>query len=760
MTPVMIALLLLTTIICLLLAKLWRLSHPPASTSLTTTPFAQLDSSLVADALCEGYFDVDLNSGHYQVSDHWLSSTGYQRDQLPAQMTDMLRLIVHADHIDSVLSAIEQAVESRSSEKIIDDFRLKHADGHLIWMHGMAQLVFDSSGKPIRLLASHSNVSEVKNSEQSLLNGQILAGLREYYFDLTTSTLSLGPQPIHGTVVKRADQWQRFSMEKMAHQDDIEKIMAAIKAAQTSGQPLETEFRIVTPTDQVRIVRVFGQLDTNAAGVFIGVRGVCRDITEQRRKESRYVEFGKLLEESRTGLVITRISDLSTLFVNQTFCADSGFSQTEALSKSANEFLKDWSSEQIKALFLSLKNSQTGSSDQIHETGHVWRKNGTAYPADAWTQLTQWQGETAIATMILDISEREQIQQALKRSEQKYRLLFDALPDGVALISTDSMIIDCNQELAASHGWHREELIGKPTSLLITENSVAQQIELIEEVTKFGSFVKEGTDRHRDGSQLFFEAHGRALTLDEEPLVVCVLRDVTERHRYIHELKQQKVDIEQFTFSISHDLKSPLITIEGFAEILAENLENMNLNEAKHDLQRISSAAGKMHLLLTELLEYSRLGMAPKQAEKIAMNEIIQDSLDRVAGQVAAAGATIATQADLPVISGNPGQLAQLYQNLIDNAIKFSRDGHPANIELGWEPAEACFFVDDNGCGIPAGYQEKVFSLFDQLDPEQAGSGIGLATAKRIVEAHGGKIWLQSPSPLGGTKFCFTLKNQ
>ena len=224
-------------------------------------------------------------------------------------------------------------------------------------------------------------------------------------------------------------------------------------------------------------------------------------------------------------------------------------------------------------------------------------------------------------------------------------------------------------------------------------------------------------------------------------------------------LKQQKAEIEQFTYSISHDLKSPLVTIEGFSEILAENLATNDLENAQSDLRRINKAASKMHVLLTELLEYSRLGITPHSTTPTAMNDIVEDALERVAGQVLETSAQITVAPDLPTVNGNPDRLAQVYQNLIDNSIKFRHPDRPIEIELGWDPEKNCFFVDDNGRGIELQFQNKVFALFDQLDPEQPGSGIGLATVKRIIDTHEGKIWVESPSALGGTKISFFLPN-
>ena len=280
---------------------------------------------------------------------------------------------------------------------------------------------------------------------------------------------------------------------------------------------------------------------------------------------------------------------------------------------------------------------------------------------------------------------------------------------------------------------------------------------MIELLKRQGSLVMNGIERHRDGTEMPVEAHAKLITLRDRQIMVSVLRDITERVRFIEELQNQKAEMEQFAYTVSHDLKSPLTTIKGFSDVLVENLEDNDIEAAKSDLNRITRAATKMQTLLNELLEYSRLGQQPENNESAAMNEVIDDALERVAGQIMEFSATVTVQPNQPVVTGNLMRLAQLYQNLIDNAIKFHHPPDPINIEIGWDATLECFFIDDNGPGIESKFKDKIFMLFDQLDHDHSGSGIGLAAAKKIIENHGGTIWMESPSALGGTRFNFRL---
>ena len=756
MDSVTIVMTVMATIIAVLLSWLWQGRHriEPISAGVSPISFQEL-----ANALCEGCFDVNLQTGSYNVNDSWLISTGYEPTSLPPLMFDMLEQLIHPDDMNSTLDAINRSIEGQTTEKIALDVRVRHSHGHWLWMRSTAQVFFDETGQAIRLLSSHMDISAVKENEQALHDGQLLAGLRNCRFDPTTNMMALGPPPVIASDVKVVRQWIYLPLSKIIHPDDLSIVLKTIDLAYTDKTPLEVEFRLLTLSGNTRNIVLYGELKSDANGKFTSMQGVFRDITKQKRDESRHIEFGKLLEGSRTGLLIVRKSDLTILFANRKYCLDSGFSEQEVVGKTVQTLISDWTSEQTHELFTTLLQQQGDEENWFQETGTMLRKNGSSFPVEVWQQVTNWDGETAIATIILDISDRQKIQQALQYSEQKYRHLFDALPDGVALFKQDGTLIDCNQELATSHGWSREELIGQSISVLTDAEHLPQQDELMDALNSADSFVAEGVDRHRDGTVLPMDAHAKAVTIQGQRLMVTVLRDVSERNQHIQELKQQKSDIEQFAYSISHDLKSPLITIEGFAEILGEHLQEKDFDEAHSDLQRIIRAAAKMQLLLTELLDHSRLTKSTMRTQPVNITAVIEDAIERVAGQVVNAGATIVLQEDLPTVNGHPGRLAQLYQNLIDNAIKFNIDNQSIIIELGWDPTQKCLFIDDNGPGISLQFQQKIFGLFDQLDPQQSGSGIGLATVKRIIEIHGGKIWVVSPSPLGGTRFCFTLPN-
>jgi signal transduction histidine kinase len=233
----------------------------------------------------------------------------------------------------------------------------------------------------------------------------------------------------------------------------------------------------------------------------------------------------------------------------------------------------------------------------------------------------------------------------------------------------------------------------------------------------------------------------------------------TEREQLIAELEAKNAELERFTYTASHDLKSPLVTIKGFLGLLEEDIAREDTPRIQSDINRIREAAERMQLLLDDLLELSRIGRLVNPPEEVEFGELAREAAGLVVGQITERGVQVDIDPDLPVVYGDRPRLLEVYQNLIQNAVKFMGDQPEPRVKIGIkeEDGEAIFYVRDNGIGIELRYQEKVFGLFDRLDPDVEGTGIGLALAKRIIEVHGGRIWIESEGVGRGSTFCFTL---
>lgn len=232
-----------------------------------------------------------------------------------------------------------------------------------------------------------------------------------------------------------------------------------------------------------------------------------------------------------------------------------------------------------------------------------------------------------------------------------------------------------------------------------------------------------------------------------------------EREELIAQLEAQNTELERFTYTVSHDLKSPLITIKGYIGLLFEDLLEMDANAVKSDLLRISRAADKMGDLLDDLLELSRIGRLANPPENVSLEGLAGEAVELLQGRLQGKRVRVDVSSDLPVVYGDRTRLLEVLQNLIDNAVKYMGDEPEPRIEIGsrQDDDETVCFVRDNGMGIDERFHDKVFGLFDQLEPTTEGTGIGLALVKRIIEVHGGRIWIESEGAGCGSTFCFTI---
>jgi PAS domain S-box-containing protein len=242
--------------------------------------------------------------------------------------------------------------------------------------------------------------------------------------------------------------------------------------------------------------------------------------------------------------------------------------------------------------------------------------------------------------------------------------------------------------------------------------------------------------------------------------------DITDRKRAEEEIRRKAKDLQdkneelaRFTYAVSHDLRSPLVTIQTFQGYLEQDVRSQDAARIEKDLGYIRNAADKMGLLLNELLRLSRVGRVTTPPEEAPLQSLVKEALDLVAGRLTARGVQVEVTEEPVMLTGDRTRLVEVFQNLVDNATKFMGDEPAPRVEIGVEQAgeELVLFVRDNGIGIEPQLQPLVFGLFRKLDPGTEGAGLGLALVRRIVELHGGRVWVESEGLGKGTTFRLTL---
>ena len=362
-------------------------------------------------------------------------------------------------------------------------------------------------------------------------------------------------------------------------------------------------------------------------------------------------------------------------------------------------------------------------------------------------------------------------------SEAKFSKAFHASPDAVTLSTlADGKFREVNEGFTTITGYSRDEALGRTSGELNLWVRPADRKRLIAALKGQGTIHNlETVFRRKHGEELDCQISADVLEIEQEPYLLFVVRDISEpkkaeRERlvFIDELEQKNTELERFVYTVSHDLRSPLVTIQGFLGFLEKDAEDGDIQRMLHDASRIKGAADTMQQLLDELLELSRIGRVVHPPTEVDLGEVARQAVEMTAGAIHERGVEVDIAPDLPRVLADRPRLLEVFQNLLENAVKFMGDQPHPRIEIGWYKGDELqgdenqtdaptIFVRDNGIGIKERYREKIFGLFDRLDHKVPGTGIGLALVKRIIEVHHGHIWVESAGPGQGSEFCFTL---
>jgi PAS domain S-box-containing protein len=349
----------------------------------------------------------------------------------------------------------------------------------------------------------------------------------------------------------------------------------------------------------------------------------------------------------------------------------------------------------------------------------------------------------------------------------KAAVVTDSL-DAIVVTGLDGKISVWNDAASKAYGHHSTAVIGQPVDKLVPVELRTEERAIRDRVFAGDSSAHYETRRLRDDGMTVDVSCTLSPVRDERGTIVGVSsidRDISARHQWeiereklLADLRRSNQDLEQFAYVASHDLSEPLRVVSGMVQLLAQRNE-IGLDAVSTDyIERTVRATARMQTLINELLEYSRVGRT-KLRHSVAAAEIVGDAIRALQGAVTDAGAEI-TVAEMPMVDADPIQLAQVFQNLLANAIKFGRTGARPQIQVSAARDDCSwrFFVKDNGIGIDKRFHARVFMIFKRLHTRDAyvGTGIGLAMCQRIVESHGGSITVESELGVGST-FSFTI---
>lgn len=352
-----------------------------------------------------------------------------------------------------------------------------------------------------------------------------------------------------------------------------------------------------------------------------------------------------------------------------------------------------------------------------------------------------------------------------QRNEKYLRAIVDHTVDGLIVINTHGIIINFNKASEQLFGYTEQEVAGQNINMLMPPSYSKHHDQYLKNYLTTGQeriigIGREVEGQRKNGTVFPMDLSVSEMNVNGQRFFSGIVRDITARKLAEQELLQSNTELERFVFIAAHDLQEPLRTITMYSDMLEEDYSHELDKTAIKYIKSARSAAIRMRTLIKDLLEYSRMGNEKQKYETISIEKTIQMALDNLKKIIETKKAEITVSKHLPDVVGNNIQLVSLYQNLIENALKYTHGMHNPKINLTAERSGEhwVFSVQDHGIGIEEKYLEQIFVPFKRLHTAQeySGTGIGLSMCKRIVEQHGGRLWATSKLNQGST-FSFTL---
>lgn len=534
-----------------------------------------------------------------------------------------------------------------------------------------------------------------------------------------------------------------------------------VAGLQREGRVRNLELPLVDKAGEVHVCRV------SAVVIELGgepsLVAITHDVTEQKRTEQALRLREYAIASSVEPIAFIDMEGVIT-YVNRAFLDALGYAREEEVvgMKTRAFRTKPFSVEEIERHTL----------ERGHWTGELetTRPDGAVMAVYLAASLIVDENGDPVAMMasFRDITEWKRAQEALRKSEEKFAKAFHASPDIIGIATMEEgRLIEVNEGFERVLGYRRDEVIGRTTTELGLWERMADREEMVARMRR-GELVSnvEVTFRTRSGELRTGLFSGDLIELNGRPCLLTITRDITERKRIeeqreelVRDLEAKNAELERFAYTVSHDLKSPLVTIKGFLGLLESDAVRGDVEALRRDVAHINSAADQMARLLRDLLELSRIGRVVNPPEVVSLSALVREAVEMLGGQIAERGAEVRVPAAMPEVFGDRLRLLEVFQNLIDNALKFMGDQpNPCvEVEAHVEEDEVVCTVRDNGIGINPRYLETIFGLFNRLDNKVEGTGIGLTLVKRIVEEQGGRIWAASEGEGRGATFTFTL---
>ena len=743
---------------------------------------------LLAENVSDVIVIVDPQERVTYASPSAMQVLGYTEEELKATpLSSICSPDSYAAVIGAYASELAGGVDAMRSVHMLE-VEVRRKDGVGVPLEVNLKFLRDDTGAPVSVIGIARDITERKNLDALLRNRE-----REYRalvenspdivarFDRQLRHLYVNPAVELATglpasaMIGKSDRDLGLPEAQVAFwEEHLNRVFA-------TGQPDDIEFELMTPTgNQYYHSRLLPEFD--AGGQIESVLGVTRNVTKRKQAElalrASEDRLRRIVETAQEGIWVID-ADARTTFVNPTMAATLGYTVDEMMGAYLFDFLDE---EGKRIANDNLERRRQGITEQ-HDF-KFRRKDGSTM----WAMLStnpmidehgRYQGALA---MVADISERKRMEDALTEREVLFRGVVATMAEGVALHGPSGQIVLTNPSAERILGLTFDQMIGRTAFdgrwRAMHEDGAPFPGELHPAMIALRTGkpqrnVVMGVHKP-DGDLTWISINALPLMDRDQPqpyAVVATFHDISERKQAearlfqaMNELERSNQDLEQFAYVVSHDLQEPLRMVASFVQLLAKDYRGRLDADADEYIGYAVDGARRMQQITADLLTYARVSTRGNAFAPVDCTGLVHEVLSSLQFTIEEAEAVV-TCAPLPLVMGDDTQIYQIFQNLIANALKY-RSSAPPCIAIGVDPAPDAemaghlrrFWVRDNGIGIDPQDGERVFVIFQRLHArtEYPGTGIGLAICKKIVERHGGRIWVES-NPGEGATFYFTL---
>ncbi|MEQ9092317.1 MAG: PAS domain-containing protein [Balneola sp.] len=748
-------------------------------------------------AINAGIWDWYLEDNSEWWSPRFYELLGYQDGEIQASYNTFLNILLHRDDKEKVVDAVEEHLKTGAPYKV--QIRMKNKSGEHRWFETVGQASFDTDGNPVRMVGSIIDIDERKKVEQDLesSNEEIQRGIEllsetqkaakigSWEVDLGTMTAFWSDEVyrIHevepGTPIKVEDGINFY------REDFRPVIQKAIDNAIENKNSWDEECILLTKTGREIWVRAIGH-PVFEDGQLTGLRGLFMDIDETKRKTlERDETYEKLHLSVEAGQIAIWIWDMKTNELEWNDQAYEVFGVTKDFEPTFEKFSAMIHPDDLDYVVEATQKSI--ETDERFDIQFRFNKgNGSEIILSGRGDIVRDEDGNPVQMIgiNMDITDRNEMVENLKRQESQLRSFVEQAPAAVAMFDKNMKYITVSNKWYEHNKIEGEKIIGKSHYDVLPQVKKREDWLAIHKRVLAGEELSKGKDQftRTDNSEVWISWKAIPWYNAEGEIggMILYVSDITKEVEYTEELEneieartqqirkqaenleQVNKELESFSYSISHDLRAPLRSINGFSDIILEDYSGQLDEEGKRLMAVVKESAVTMGQLIDDMLEFSRLGKKKLQKSEINMTKLFENVCEVETGTYSNKQIDLNINT-LPNAMGDVALIKQVVVNLVSNAFKYSSKEDKIVINIGFdqiEENEVTYFVKDNGTGFKMEYHDKLFGVFHRLHSknEFEGTGVGLAIVKRIINKHGGKIWAESEEGKGST-FFFSMPN-